>query len=109
MGSDSGGDFGNGGGREIKLEKMSSQASGGTVEIIAPTFWLVGTRDEGAGSAVELGDGNGETSGEDTSDEAFERRHTVSMPPLPPPTPRDFFPFLRITGFINSAFLHATF
>lgn len=54
-------------------------------EIIAPQFWLVGDQGVEGSSQVEGREGTGEgagvqdenDSGEDTSDEAFERRHSV--------------------------------
>lgn len=70
----------------VKLEKMSSVGSSAALaEIIAPRFWVVGERsggDSGGAAAVSGGgggggDGVGSGSDEDTSDEAFEGRHTV--------------------------------
>lgn len=51
--------------------RLSSTSTGASLpEIIAPKFWVV---------QEDAGGGEGESSGEDTSDEAFEHRHTVRV------------------------------
>ena len=73
-----GGDHLGASGRGGKLERMSNLASGGAAVIIAPRFWFTAAPMGSMKDRGEGGEGGSEgTSDEDTSDEVFERRHTV--------------------------------
>lgn len=74
--SDSGG---GGSAGDLRLERMSSSVSGSgsaTPAIIAPRFWVKVVGDVGRPGAAS-NDSEESGSDEDTSDEAFMRRHTV--------------------------------